>query len=120
LHPESESNSSDSAGSYGVAVEQFPTAHQRQSDRAGEGFVSSIRGLFNSQRRKAKALVLRTMRGQEGLDDLQISSSEDEAGISKSPRGVKRIPRRTRKTWPAHRDRGQPQPFFPLKNLSFM
>jgi hypothetical protein len=106
LHPESESNSSDSAGSYGVAVEQFPTAHQRQSDRAGEGFVSSIRGLFNSQRRKAKALVMRTMRGQEGLDDLQISSSEDEAGISKSPCGAKRIPRRTRKTRPAHRDRG--------------
>jgi hypothetical protein len=89
-----------------VAVEQFPTAHQRQSDRAGEGFVSSIRGLFNSQRRKARALVLRTMRGQEALDDLQISSSEDEAGISKSPCGAKRIPRRTRKTRPAHRDRG--------------
>ncbi len=120
LHPESDSNSSDSEGSYGVAVEQFPTAHQRQSDRAGEGFVSSIRGLFNSQRRKARALVLRTMRGQEALDDLQISSSEDEAGISKSPCGAKRIPRRTRKTRPAHRDRGQSQPSFPLKNLSFM
>lgn len=36
---------------------------KRPGDGAGDGFVTSIRGLFNSQRRKAKAFVLRTMRG---------------------------------------------------------
>ncbi|KAH9605088.1 hypothetical protein KSS87_000957 [Heliosperma pusillum] len=39
---------------------------QARSDQligAGDGFVTSIRGLFNTQRRKAKAFVLRTMRG---------------------------------------------------------
>ncbi|KAF7141344.1 hypothetical protein RHSIM_Rhsim06G0070200 [Rhododendron simsii] len=37
---------------------------RRSSDGAGDGFVTSVKGLFNSQRRKAKALVLRTMRSQ--------------------------------------------------------
>lgn len=44
--------------------DQFPiTWLKRPSDGAGDGFVTSIRGLFNSQRRRAKAFVLRTMRG---------------------------------------------------------
>jgi hypothetical protein len=34
---------------------------KRPGDSAGDGFVTSIRGLFNSQRRKAKAFVMRTM-----------------------------------------------------------
>lgn len=83
----SDSDSSDSTGSHGVKGEQFPIKHRRQSDRAGEGFVSSIRGLFNLQRRKAKALVLRTMRGADGFDIEHSSSSEEEATSSKSPRG---------------------------------
>lgn len=40
----------------------MPQFFKRTSDGAGEGFVNSIKGLFNSQRRKAKALI-RTMRG---------------------------------------------------------
>ncbi|CAH8337276.1 unnamed protein product [Eruca vesicaria subsp. sativa] len=38
---------------------------KRPGDNAGDGFVTSIRGIFNTQRRKAKKFVLRTMRGEE-------------------------------------------------------
>jgi hypothetical protein len=81
-------DSDDSTGSQG-ASEQF-VRPRRHSDRAGEGFVSSIRGLFNLQRRKAKALVLRTRRGPEELDLEQRSSSSEEEG---NPRNPTRSPR---------------------------
>lgn len=76
-------SSDDSTGSHG-ASEQF-LRPRRNSDRAGEGFVSSIRGLFNLQRRKAKALVLRTRRGPEELDLEQRSSSSDDEGNATNP-----------------------------------
>ncbi|XVF36567.1 hypothetical protein REPUB_Repub19eG0068700 [Reevesia pubescens] len=54
---------------------------KRPSDGAGDGFVSSVRGLFNTQRRKAKQFVLRTMRG-EADNDFHGEWSEGEADIS--------------------------------------
>ena len=87
-------SSDDSIGSQ-EATDQFPLRPRRQSDRAGEGFVSSIRGLFNLQRKKAKALVLRTRRGPEELDLEQRSSSSDDEGNAanpaRSPRGQSNI-----------------------------
>ncbi|XP_024390151.1 protein SABRE isoform X3 [Physcomitrium patens] len=78
--------SDDSSGSH-EGTEMFSLRPRRNSDRAGEGFVSSIRGLFNSQRKKAKALVLRTRRGPEDLDFEQRSSASDEDRNSvRSPR----------------------------------
>ncbi|KAL6573245.1 hypothetical protein OROHE_001704 [Orobanche hederae] len=63
--PESEINLSDSDGGSAEKTDQLPVAWpKRPTDGAGDGFVTSIRGLFNSQRRKAKAFVLRTMRGE--------------------------------------------------------
>ncbi|KAL6527291.1 hypothetical protein OROGR_016381 [Orobanche gracilis] len=63
--PESELNLSDSDGGSAEKTDQLPVAWpKRPTDGAGDGFVTSIRGLFNSQRRKAKAFVLRTMRGE--------------------------------------------------------
>ncbi|KAK8943364.1 hypothetical protein KSP40_PGU018540 [Platanthera guangdongensis] len=63
--PESDLNFSDSDGGQPGKFDQFPVSWlKRPSDGAGDGFVTSIRGLFNSQRRKAKAFVLRTMRGE--------------------------------------------------------
>uniref|UniRef100_A0A0D9VXG2 FMP27/BLTP2/Hobbit GFWDK motif-containing RBG unit domain-containing protein n=1 Tax=Leersia perrieri TaxID=77586 RepID=A0A0D9VXG2_9ORYZ len=57
-------NLSDSDGDHHGKSDQFPVSWlKRPDDGAGDGFVTSIRGLFNSQRRKAKAFVLRTMRG---------------------------------------------------------
>lgn len=67
--PEIELNFSDSDGDHPGKSDQFPVSWlKRSSDGAGEGFVTSIKGLFNSQRRKAKAFVLRTMRGDAEND----------------------------------------------------
>ncbi|GMI90618.1 hypersensitive to Pi starvation 4, SABRE [Hibiscus trionum] len=54
---------------------------KRSADGAGDGFVTSVKGLFTNQRRKAKQFVLRTMRG-EGEGDQQGQLSEGEAEIS--------------------------------------
>lgn len=64
--PESEPNFSDSDGGQPGKLDQFPVSWLRRpiDGAAGDGFVTSIRGLFNSQRRKAKAFVLRTMKGE--------------------------------------------------------
>lgn len=62
--------------------DQYPiTFLKRPTDGAGDGFVTSIRGLFNTQRRKAKAFVLRTMRG-EAENDFHGEWSESEADFS--------------------------------------
>ncbi|XWS25397.1 hypothetical protein CRYUN_Cryun27aG0064900 [Craigia yunnanensis] len=54
---------------------------KRPSDGAGDGFVTSIRGLFNTQRHKAKQFVLRTMRG-EAENDFHGEWSESDAEFS--------------------------------------
>lgn len=51
------------------------------NDGAGDGFVTSIRGLFSSQRRNAMAFVLQSMRGDTEGDSLR-EWSEDDAEIS--------------------------------------
>jgi hypothetical protein len=64
--------------------DQYPiTFLKRPTDgaAAGDGFVTSVRGLFSTQRRKAKAFVLRTMRG-EADNDFQGEWSESEVEFS--------------------------------------
>ncbi|RLN19084.1 protein SABRE isoform X1 [Panicum miliaceum] len=51
---------------------------KRPGDGAGDGFVTSIRGLFNTQRRKAKAFVIRTMRGDGHNDEYHDEWSESD------------------------------------------
>ena len=58
------SDSDSERGSAGKSGQHPISWAKRPSDGAGDGFVTSIRGLFNSQRRKAKAFMLRTMRGE--------------------------------------------------------
>ncbi|KAJ0735220.1 putative FMP27, GFWDK domain-containing protein [Helianthus annuus] len=50
---------------------------RRAADGAGDGFVTSVRGLFSGQRRKAKAFVLRTMRN-EGEEPMPGEWSDNE------------------------------------------
>ncbi|KAL8119517.1 protein SABRE isoform X1 [Apium graveolens] len=79
---ENDLNLSDSDGASAGPSEQLPVAWpKRPTDGAGDGFVTSIRGLFNSQRRKAKAFVLRTMRG-EAESEIQGEWSESDAEFS--------------------------------------
>ncbi|KAL9272149.1 SABRE-like protein [Drosera capensis] len=57
-------NLSDSDGGQAGKSDQVMVFLPKRAEGAGDGFVTSIRGLFSSQRRKAKAFVLRTMRGE--------------------------------------------------------
>ncbi|XP_024015622.1 protein SABRE isoform X2 [Eutrema salsugineum] len=74
------------------------TWFKRQSDGAGDGFVTSIKGLFNTQRRKAKAFVLRTMRGEAENDfhgewsdsDVEFSPFARQLTITKAKRLIRR------------------------------
>ncbi|XP_022773030.1 protein SABRE isoform X2 [Durio zibethinus] len=74
------------------------TFPKRPSDGAGDGFVTSIRGLFNTQRRKAKQFVLRTMRGEAENDfhgewsesDVEFSPFARQLTITKAKRLIRR------------------------------
>ncbi|CAB4267323.1 unnamed protein product [Prunus armeniaca] len=79
--PDSDLNFSDNEGQPGQPDQHPITFLKRPSDGAGDGFVTSIRGLFNTQRRKAKAFVLRTMRG-EAENDFQGDWSESDVEFS--------------------------------------
>lgn len=111
-YPGDESSSSDSEGSNPGIYEQFLTSKfKRRGDRAGEGFVSSIRGLFNSQRRKAKAVVLRKT-GVDGEVEARGGWTESEADTAPFTRQLsiskaKRLLRRhTKKFISSTRHRG--------------
>nr|XP_028963065.1 protein SABRE-like [Malus domestica] len=79
--PDSDLNFSDNEGQPEQPDQNPITFLKRPSDGAGDGFVTSIRGLFNTQRRKAKAFVLRTMRG-EAENDFQGDWNESDAEFS--------------------------------------
>ncbi|OAY71523.1 Protein SABRE [Ananas comosus] len=81
--PESDLNFSDSDGGLPGKSDQFPVSWlKRPSDGAGDGFVTSIRGLFNSQRRKAKAFILQTVRGDA---DNESHGEWSESDVESSP-----------------------------------
>ncbi|XP_027353731.1 protein SABRE isoform X2 [Abrus precatorius] len=106
--PEIDLNFSDNEGQAGKSDQYPPSWPKRPGDGAGDGFVTSIRGLFNTQRRKAKAFVLRTMRG-EAENDFQGDWSESDIEFSPFARQLtitkakKLIRRHTKK----FRSRGQ-------------
>ncbi|KAB2616979.1 hypothetical protein D8674_012848 [Pyrus ussuriensis x Pyrus communis] len=79
--PDSDLNFSDNEGQPGQPDQNPITFLKRPTDGAGDGFVTSVRGLFNTQRRKAKAFVLRTMRG-EAENDFQGDWSESDVEFS--------------------------------------
>ncbi|KAK4742107.1 hypothetical protein SAY87_000108 [Trapa incisa] len=71
----------EGGGQGGERNDQNPLAWpKRQTDMAGDGFVTSMKGLFNTQRRKAKKFVLKTMRGEE--DEGSRDWSEGDADYS--------------------------------------
>ncbi|OVA01833.1 FMP27 [Macleaya cordata] len=106
--PDTDLHFSDSDGDKSGKPDLPISFLKRPNDGAGDGFVTSIRGLFNSQRRKAKAFVLRTMRG-DGDNDYQGDWSESDAEFSPFARQLtitkaKRLIRRHTKKF---RSRGQ-------------
>uniref|UniRef100_A0A7N0UUA0 FMP27/BLTP2/Hobbit GFWDK motif-containing RBG unit domain-containing protein n=1 Tax=Kalanchoe fedtschenkoi TaxID=63787 RepID=A0A7N0UUA0_KALFE len=79
--PDTSFNFSENEGLPGPSDQHPITWLKRPSDGAGDGFVNSVRGLFSTQRRKAKAFVLRTMRG-DGDNEFHGEWSESEADFS--------------------------------------
>lgn len=77
---ENELNLSDNEGGPTEKSDQLPVVFPKRQggDMAGDGFVTSVRGLFNTQRKKAKKFVLRTMRGEEN----EIERSESDVEVS--------------------------------------
>lgn len=110
---ENDLNLSDSDGGSAGKSDNLPVSWpKRPTDGAGDGFVTSIRGLFNSQRRKAKAFVLRTMRG-EAESELHGDWSESEADFSPFARQLtitkaKRLIRRHTKKFRSRGQKGMP------------
>ncbi|KAL2610894.1 hypothetical protein R1flu_022586 [Riccia fluitans] len=115
------SSDSDSSSSQSGHDDQFPIGrYKKHSDRAGEGFVSSIKGLFNSQRRKAaknlglKKLTsdLRTSTESVGYmsgNDLDtITSLQDYDNLDNKPKRLGH--RHSRKRTSAHAVFGMPSP----------
>ena len=103
-------NLSDSDGGQAGKSEQFPVAFPKLPvDGAGDGFVTSIKGLFNTQRRKAKKFVLRTMRGDADNEyngewsesDVEFSPFARQLTITKAKKLIKRHTKkfRSRKGW---------------------
>lgn len=107
--PDSDLNFSDSDGGQAGKSDQFPANWlKRQSDGAGDGFVTSIRGLFNSQRRKAKAFVLRTMRGEADNEfHVECSESDMEYSPFARQRTITKARRLIRRHTKKFRSRGQ-------------
>lgn len=111
--PSIEMNMSDDEGGSAGKSEQWP---KRPSDGAGDGFVTSVRGLFSSHRRKAKNFVLRTMRGEGENEILPGEWSESEAEFSpiarqlSGSRAKKLIRRHTKKFNPGLQKGESPLP----------
>ncbi|XP_045828251.1 protein SABRE-like isoform X2 [Trifolium pratense] len=76
--PDIDLNSNDTEGHEGKPPPSWP---KRPTDGAGDGFVTSVRGLFHNQRRKAKAFVRKTMKG-EGENEAQGDVSENDVEIT--------------------------------------
>ncbi|KAJ4793688.1 Golgi-body localization protein domain isoform 1 [Rhynchospora pubera] len=74
------SDSDDEQGGYDQMMANW--AKRQQSEGAGDGFVSSVKGLFTSQKKKAKQFVLRTMRNDSDHDFHSGKLSDGEAEIS--------------------------------------
>lgn len=76
----SSSDSDDEQGGYDQMMANW--VKRQQSEGAGDGFVSSVKGLFTSQKKKAKQFVLRTMRGDSDQDFRSGKLSDGEVEIS--------------------------------------
>ena len=93
LDHDSDNDDGGKSDNLGLAFPKRPAA----ADGAGDGFVTSVRGLFSTQRRKAKAFVLRTMRneGEESMpgdwsDSDDYSPFARQLTITKAKKLIKR------------------------------
>jgi len=76
--PELDVTSVDSEGQAGKSDKLPPSFPKRPTDGAGDGFVTSIKGIFHNQRRKAKAFVQKTKKN-EGENEIQGDQNEHDS-----------------------------------------
>ncbi|XP_047320032.1 protein SABRE-like [Impatiens glandulifera] len=98
--PDSENTLSITDGSSADKSSQnlLALAAQRSVDGAGDGFVTSVKGLFSTHRKKAKKFVLRTMRGEAENEfagdwsdgDAEFSPFARQLTISKAKKLIRR------------------------------
>ncbi|XP_010276667.1 PREDICTED: protein SABRE-like isoform X1 [Nelumbo nucifera] len=121
-------NLSDSDGDQAGKSDQLPIAFlKKPTDGAGDGFVTSIKGLFSSQRRKAKALVLRTMRGEEDNEfhgewsesDAEFSPFARQLTITKAKKLIRRHSKKLGKKGSASQEGGDSHPSTPRDEVTF-
>ncbi|KAG0551097.1 hypothetical protein BDA96_01G394300 [Sorghum bicolor] len=74
-------NLSDSDGDEAGSSDQLPAFLKKPSDGAGDGFATSVKGLFSNQKKKAMAFVLKTMKG-DADHDFHGERSENEIEFS--------------------------------------
>ncbi|AQL06603.1 aberrant pollen transmission1 [Zea mays] len=74
-------NLSDSDGDEAGSSDQLPAFLKKPSDGAGDGFATSVKGLFSTQKKKAMAFVLKTMKG-DADHDFHGERSENEIEFS--------------------------------------
>ncbi|KAK7372939.1 hypothetical protein VNO80_06330 [Phaseolus coccineus] len=79
--PELDVTSIDNEGQAGKSDKLPPSFPKRPTDGAGDGFVTSIKGIFSNQRRKAKAFVQKTIKN-EGENEIQGDLNENDSEIS--------------------------------------
>ncbi|KAL6893652.1 hypothetical protein ACP4OV_007750 [Aristida adscensionis] len=116
--PENDFNLIDSDGGQHGKADQFTASWlKRPGDGAGDGFVTSIRGLFNSQRRRAKNLLKPTRpdgHNNEYHDEWSESDGEYAFARQLTITKAKKLIRRHTKKF--HRARGHKNPGLTLQD----
>ncbi|XP_028061949.1 protein SABRE-like [Camellia sinensis] len=126
--PDSDPNLSDSDGGNSAGKSGHPMSWaKRPGDGAGDGFVTSVRGLFSSQRRKAKAFVLRTMRGETENElngdwsegDVEFSPFARQLTITKAKKLIRRHTKKFRGQKGASPQQREELPSSPMESMPY-
>ncbi|CAL4930998.1 unnamed protein product [Urochloa decumbens] len=116
----SDFNLSDSDGDDAGNSDQLPAFLKKPSDGAGDGFATSVKGLFNSQKKKAKAFVLKTMKGEAEHDfhgersenEIEFSPFARQLTITKTKKLIRRHTKKLNKS-KVHKNAGTEQEVLP-------
>ncbi|KAL7208123.1 hypothetical protein ACSBR1_029976 [Camellia fascicularis] len=126
--PDSDPNLSDSDGGNSAGKSGHPMSWAKHpGDGAGDGFVTSVRGLFSSQRRKAKAFVLRTMRGETENElngdwsegDVEFSPFARQLTITKAKKLIRRHTKKFRGQKGASPKQREELPSSPMESMPY-
>jgi hypothetical protein len=90
-------NLSDSDGDEAGSSDQLPAFLKKPSDGAGDGFTTSVKGLFSTQKKKAMAFVLKTMKG-DADHEIEFSPFARQLTITKTKKLIRRHTKKLNKS----------------------